>query len=64
MVSRVVGQAEQFDGAGLSVAVVFSLLVVAGVGEQRPLGVPRHGEGGGVTLHLPQLLSCTQHFRG
>lgn len=55
--SGVVGKAEQFDGARLPVVVVLALLVVAGVGQQRPLGVPGDGEGRRVALHLPQLLS-------
>lgn len=55
--SGVVGQTKQFNGAHLAVAFVLPFFVVAGVGQQRPLGVPGDGEGGRVTLDLPQLLS-------
>lgn len=56
--SGVVGEAEQLDRSRLAVVVVLALLVVAGVGQQGSLGVPGDGEGGGVALHLPQLLPC------
>lgn len=58
LASGVVGEAEELHSAGLPVVVVLALLVIAGVGQQRALGVPRHGEGGRVALHLPQLLPC------
>ena len=58
-VSGVIGEAEQFDGTRLPVVVVFSLLVVAGVGQQRALRVPGNSESRRVTLNLPQLLSYT-----
>lgn len=55
--SGVVGEAEEFDGARLSVVVVLPLLVITGVGQQRPLWVPGHSKGRRVALNLPQLLS-------
>lgn len=56
-ISGVVGQTKQFNGAHFAVAVVLALFVIAGIGQQRPLGMPGDREGWRVTLNLPQLLS-------
>lgn len=56
----VIGEPKELDSARLPAAVVFAIFVVAGEGQQRPLRVPGHCEGGGLALHLPELLSCTE----
>lgn len=56
--SGVIGEAKELHSAGLPVVVVLALLVITSIGQQGALGVPRHSEGGRVTLHLPQLLPC------
>lgn len=58
--SGVVGEPKELDGAGLPAAVVFAIFVVTGEGQQRPLRVPGHCEGGRLALHLPELLSCME----
>lgn len=56
----VVGEPEELDGACLPAAVIFAIFVVTGEGQQRPLWVPGYRKGGGLALHLPELLSCTE----
>lgn len=58
--SGVVGEPKKLDSASLPAAVIFAIFVITGEGQQRPLRVPGHCEGGGLTLHLPELLSCME----
>lgn len=58
--SGVVGEPKKLDSASLPAAVIFAIFVVTGEGQQRPLRVPGHCEGGGLTLHLPEFLSCME----
>lgn len=58
--SGVVGEPKKLDSASLPAAVVFAIFVVTGKSQQWPLRVPGHCEGGGLTLHLPELLSCME----
>lgn len=58
--SGVVGEPKELDGAGLPAAVIFAIFVITGEGQQWPLRVPGHCEGGRLALHLPELLSCME----
>lgn len=59
--SGIIGKAKEFNGARLSVAVVFALFIVTGVCQQWPLRMPGYSEGWRLALNLPQFLPYRQN---